>query len=195
MVDPPHTVCVWLCLIGDSQGFLIFNKTSSALWSNFHSYHFAYNYINNLYDIELGRKSPDQSLIRNITQWGTSRKVDLLLVDRCIACTKIKPLMCKVVEPPHLENKCLYVQNLAMTQAAYAIFRCDNTLVRIHKEQLLPYTNHSYEACISCSLYTDAMSKNIVVLKPSCDWLQPARTDVPYTVLQGISSSSYTRPT
>ena len=35
-----------------------------ALWSNFPSYHFAY--VNNHYNIELGHKSHDQYLIRNI---------------------------------------------------------------------------------------------------------------------------------
>ena len=78
-----------------------FNKTSPALWSNFHSHHFAY--INNLYNIELGHKSHDECLIRNTKHWGTGRKV--LLADCCITYTKIKPLKCKVVEPTHFSHK------------------------------------------------------------------------------------------
>ena len=68
---------------------------------NFHSRHFAY--INNLYDIELGHKSHDHCLIRNIKHSGIDRKV--LLVDCCIAYTKIKPSKCKVVEIPHFSPK------------------------------------------------------------------------------------------
>jgi len=63
--------------------------------------HFAY--INNCYNIELGHKSHDQCLIRNIKHWGTGRKV--LIVDCCIAHTKIKSLKCKVVKLPHFSLK------------------------------------------------------------------------------------------
>jgi len=71
-----------------------FNKTSSALWLNFHSCHLAY--INNLYNIEFSHKSCDQCFIRNIKHSGTGRKV--LLVNCCVAYTKIKPMKYKVVK-------------------------------------------------------------------------------------------------
>ena len=89
----PHCVCLavsnrWQSGVSTTN----FNKTSPTQWSNFYSHH---SYINNLYDIELGHKSCDQCLIRNIKHWGTGWKV--LLPDCCIAYTKIKPLKCKVV--------------------------------------------------------------------------------------------------
>ena len=60
-------------------------------------------YVNNFYEIELDYKSHDQCLFRNIKHRGTCRKV--LLADFCIAYTKIKPLKCKVVEPPQFSHK------------------------------------------------------------------------------------------
>ena len=46
------SICPALCVFGCATPN--FNKTSLALWSNFHSRHLAY--INNLYDNELGHK-------------------------------------------------------------------------------------------------------------------------------------------
>ena len=69
-----------------------------TLWAKFPSHHF--DYVNNFYDIELGHKLRDQSLIRNIKPGGTGRKVFITVC--CMAYTKIKPLKCKVVETPHL---------------------------------------------------------------------------------------------
>jgi len=70
----PHCVC-----LASTPNF---NKTSPALWSNLHSHHFVY--INNPYDIQVGHKSCDQCLIRNIKHWGTGRKYFLPIAVSCI---------------------------------------------------------------------------------------------------------------
>jgi len=96
--------CVCLAVPNTQQSGVYtpnFNKTSLVLWENFYFRHFAY--INNLYNTELGHKSHDQCLIRNIKHWGTFRKV--LLADCCIVYTKIQLLKCKVVKPPHFSPK------------------------------------------------------------------------------------------
>jgi len=81
--------------IGPLTSSCLVDPPSTVVEPPLPSRHFAQ--VNNVYDIELGHKSRDHCLIRNIKHWGTGRKV--LLADCCIAYTKIKPLKCKVVEP------------------------------------------------------------------------------------------------
>ena len=85
-------VCIYIYI------YIYMWSNCPTLWANFPSHHFAY--VNDFYNIELGHKSWDHSLIENIKHGGTGRKV--LLADYCFAYIKIKPLKCKVVRPPHI---------------------------------------------------------------------------------------------
>ena len=63
VVDPPRIVFVWLCPIGDKQGCLPQISIRQAPHCDLSS---PPETINNLYYIELGHKSRDQWLFKNI---------------------------------------------------------------------------------------------------------------------------------